>query len=301
MSLDDPGSQSPTILDRLARGELLISDGATGTFLFSLGLEPGGCPEELNVSHPEMVQSVTRAYFEAGSDMVLTNSFGGSRFMLGKYGYGDRVLEFNRRAVQHARSQASPGHYVVGCVGPSGEFMEPLGEVSEAEMSDAFAEQITALAGAGADGVAIETMTALEEASVAITAAKKIGGLAVMATMAFDKGPRGFFTMMGVTPEQAVEGLQEAGADVVGANCGTGIESMVELGRRMREATDGYLIIHANAGIPSIKHGEIVYPETPDSMVDGFLELADMGINIISGCCGTGPEHVHALTKALRG
>ena len=301
MSLDDPGSQSPTILDRLARGELLISDGATGTFLQSLGLEPGGCPEELNVSHPEMVQSVTRAYFEAGSDMVLANSFGGSRFMLGKYGYGDRVLEFNQLAVQHARSQASPGHYVVGSVGPSGEFMEPLGEVSEAEMSDAFAEQIIALAGAGADGVAIETMTALEEASVAITAAKKIGGLAVMATMAFDKGPRGFFTMMGVTPEQAVEGLQEAGADIVGANCGTGIESMVELGRRMREATDGYLIIHANAGIPSIKHGEIGYPETPDSMVDGFLELADMGINIISGCCGTGPEHVHALTKALRG
>ena len=292
---------TPSILDRLARGDLLISDGATGTYLQKHGLEPGGCPEEFNVSHAEVVRGMARAYFEAGSDMVLTNSFGGNRFMLSKYGYGDRVRELNRLAAEHARSQAPPGHYVVGSVGPTGEFLEPLGEVSEAEMMDTFTEQITALAEGGADGVVIETKTALEEAVLAIRAAKENTDLIVMCTMTFDKGPRGFFTMMGVTPQRAARELREAGADIVGTNCGNGIVVMVELAREMRQATDGYLLVHSNAGIPAIKDGQIVYPETPEFMAQWFRVLADMGSNILGGCCGTGPEHIRALTKELRG
>lgn len=293
--------KSPSILERLARGELLISDGATGTYLQYHGLEPGGCPEELNASHPEVVKGMARAYFEAGSDMVLTNSFGGNRYMLSKYGYGDRVGELNRLAAQHARSQAPPGRYVFGSVGPTGEFLEPLGEVTEAEMLDVFVEQITALNEGGVDGVVVETMTALEEATLAIKAARQVGGLVVMATMTFDKGPRGFFTMMGVTPGQAVTEMEKAGADIVGSNCGSGIQGMVELAKQLRQATDGYLLIHANAGIPAIKGGEIVYPESPDFMVEGFKKLAEMGVNILSGCCGTNPDHIRALSKALRG
>ena len=142
----------PSILDRLGAGDLLISDGATGTYLQQHGLEPGGCPEEFNVSHPEVVRGMARDYFEAGADMVLTNSFGGSKFMLGKYGFGDRVPEFNRLAAEHASSQAPEGRYVVGSVGPTGEFLEPLGEVTATEMYDGFAGQITALADGGADG-----------------------------------------------------------------------------------------------------------------------------------------------------
>jgi 5-methyltetrahydrofolate--homocysteine methyltransferase len=299
--MSNPNTKTLSILDRLARGEVLISDGATGTYLQNHGLEPGGCPEEFNASHPEVVKGMARAYFEAGSDMVLANSFGGNRFMLSKYGYGDRVGELNRLAAEHARSQAPPDHYVFGSVGPSGEFLEPLGEVTEAEMLDVFMEQIAALKEGGVDGVVVETMTALEEASLAIKAAKQVGDLVVMATMTFDEGPRGFFTMMGVTPEQAVTELEKAGADIVGSNCGSGIEVMVEVGKRLREATDGYLLIHANAGIPAIKGGEIVYPESPDYMVDGFKKLAEMGVNIVSGGCGTNPEHIRALSKALRG
>ena len=290
-----------SILDRLARGDLLISDGATGTYLQNHGLESGGCPEELNYSLPEVVQGMARDYFEAGSDLVLTNSFGANRFMLRKYGYGDRVAEFNRLAARHARSQAPPGHYVVGSVGPTGEFIEPLGEVSEAEMLDAFVEQVTALEEGGADAVVIETMSALEESVLAIKATRVNTRLAVMSTMTFDPGPRGFFTMMGVTPERAVNELLEAGADVAGANCGNGIEVMVQLAGELREATGGYLLIHSNAGIPKLQGGEIVYTETPELMLEGFKALAQIGINVIGGCCGTGPEHIRALAAALRG
>ena len=301
MSHPDHQTKTSSMLERLAGGEILISDGASGTYLQDRGLEPGGCPEEFNLSHPDIVRGMARDYFEAGSDMVLTNSFGGSPYMLTKYGYGDRVHEFNKLAAQHARSQAPPDHYVIGSVGPTGEFLEPLGEVSEAEMMDAFVEQITALEEGGVDGIVVETMTALEEATLAIKAAKENTDLVVLATMTFDKGPRGFFTMMGVTPESAVKELRDAGADIVGANCGNGIEVMVELAQELREATDAYLLIHSNAGLPTIQNSRIVYPETPEYMANHFKQLADIGINIMSGCCGTNPEHIRALSNALRG
>ena len=287
------------LLERLQSGRLLISDGATGTFLQQHGLEPGGCPEEFNASHPGVVREMARRYFEAGSDMVLTNSFGGSVFMQRKYGYGDRVAEFNRLAAEHARSQAPEGCYVVGSIGPTGEFLEPLGPVSDSEMYGAFVEQVKALEAGGADGVVVETMTAVEEAALAVRAARENTDLLVMATMVFDKGPRGFFTMMGVTPERAVHSMQDAGAHVVGSNCGNGIDNMVDIARRMRVETDGLLLIHSNAGIPAMRAGEIIYPETPEYMAERFKELADLGVNIIGGCCGTGPEHIRALAAAV--
>ena len=277
-----------------------MSDGATGTYLQAHGLEPGGCPEEFNLSHPEVVRGMAQAYFGAGSEMVLTNSFGANRFMLGKYGHGDKIAEVNRLAAEHARSQAPQGGFVIGSVGPTGEFLEPLGEVTEEEMLAAFVEQVTALEAGGADGVVIETMTAVEEARLAIRATREHTKLAVLSTMVFDKGPRGFFTMMGVTPERSVKELIEAGADVVGTNCGNGSDLMVELARDLRQTTDAPLLVHSNAGIPSMIRGEIVYPETPDYMAERFNELADLGINIIGGCCGTGPEHIRVFAESLR-
>ena len=278
----------------------MVSDGATGTYLQSHGLEPGGCPEEFNRTHPEIVQGMARAYFAAGSEMVLTNSFGANRFMLGKYGHGEKVSELNRLAAEHARSQSPDGGFVVGSVGPTGEFLEPLGEVTEEEMLDAFVEQVTALEAGGADGVVIETMTAVEETRLAIRAAREHTGLAVLSTMVFDKGPRGFFTMMGITPERSVKELLDAGADVVGTNCGNGVDLMVELARDLRGATDAPLLVHSNAGIPLMVHGEIVYPESPDYMAKRFNDLADLGINIIGGCCGTGPEHIRTFSESLK-
>ena len=298
----DDGAR-PTILERLARGDTLISDGATGTYLQQRGLEPGGCPEEFNAIRPDVVRGMAREYFAAGADMVLTNSFGGSRFMLGKYGFEARAEEFNRLAAEHARSQAPPGGFVVGSVGPTGEFLEPLGELSESEMLDAFDEQIALLVSGGVDAVVVETMTALEEARLAVQAARRHPALTVMATMTFDKGPRGFFTMMGVTPERAVRELQDAGAHIVGANCGNGIEVMLELARELRGAADGApLLVHSNAGIPAVRRGEIVYPESPEYMAARFKTLVDeVGVNIVGGCCGTHPGHIRALASALRG
>ena len=291
---------SPPLKQRLASGQLLISDGATGTYLQDHGLEPGGCPEEFNAAHPEIVRGMARDYFAAGSEMVLTNSFGANRFMLKKYGFGDRVEEFNKLAARHASSQRTAGRYVAGSVGPTGEFLEPLGPVTREEMLDAFVEQVMALEAGGADGVVIETMSAVEEAVLAVEAAKEHTGLVVMATMVFDRGPRGFFTMMGVTPERAVKELAAVGADVTGANCGNGIDVMVELARKMRQATDGPLLVHSNAGIPAYQGGEIVYPESPDYMVERFGILAELGIDILGGCCGTGPEHIRALVSAMK-
>lgn len=290
-----------TILERLQAGETLISDGATGTYLQQRGLEPGGCPEEFNASHPDVVRGMARDYFDAGSDLVLTNSFGGSRFMQKKYGYGERVREFNRLAAEHAASQKpDANHYALGSVGPTGEMMEPLPDgVSESEMYDALAEQMSALEEGGADAILVETQMALEEAVVGIRAARESTGLPVFATMVFDLGPRGFFTMMGVTPERAVSELRAAGADVVGANCGNGIDRMVDLATQMRAVDDGLMLIHSNAGIPDMKDGQIIYNEGPEFMAERFARLADMGVNILGGCCGTGPDHIRALRAVI--
>ena len=290
------------LLERLAQGKPLLSDGAMGTYLQARGLEPGGSPEEMNASAPETIRKMAAAYFDAGSDMVLTASFGGSSFMLKKYGLDDRGAELNRLSAEHARSAAPEGRFVVGSVGPTGEILESNGgEASEDEVFDAFVEQITALEAGGADAVAVETMISAREAVLAITAAKENTDLVVLGTMMFDKGPRGWFSMMGETPERATREMVDAGADVVGANCGNGVEKMVELAGEIRDATDGYVLIHSNAGIPAIRQGQIVYPETPDYMAGHFSTMADMGVNIIGGCCGTTPDHIRALSTRLRG
>ena len=288
------------ILDHLATGATLVFDGATGTYLQEHGLEAGGSPELLNDTSPEVVRQMAAEYFAAGSDMVLTNSFGGSKFMLKKYNVGDRVRELNRKAAEHAKASAPEGKFVVGSVGPTGEFIEPLGDVSEEEMYDAFAEQITALEEGGADAVMIETQMVLEEAALAVRAARENTRLTIMATMVFDKGPRGYFTMWGVTPEQAVEGLFEAGADIAGSNCGNGIDRMVEIAEKMRAVTDRYLIIQSNAGLPTIVKGQTCYPETPEYMAERYRKLAGLPVNILGGCCGTTAAHIKALLEVVR-
>tara|TARA_Y100000588_G_scaffold380914_1_gene465571 strand:- start:800 stop:1699 length:900 start_codon:yes stop_codon:yes gene_type:complete len=288
------------ILDRLSSGETLVFDGATGTYLQKHGLEPGGSPELMNANEPEVIQGMAKQYFDAGSDIVLTNTFGGNRFMLEKYGAGDLVFELNRLGAEHARSVAPPGKFVAGSIGPTGEFIEPLGTVTEEDLYDTFAEMATAFETGGADAVMIETQLAIEEASIAVRAAKDNTNLVVMSTMVFDKGPRGYFTMMGVTPEQAVQGLEQAGADIVGTNCGNGIERMVEIATKMRATTDKFLVVQSNAGLPVIRGGETCYLETPEFMSKHFKRLADLPINILGGCCGTTAEHISSLVQSVK-
>ncbi|MDE2801322.1 MAG: homocysteine S-methyltransferase family protein [Chloroflexota bacterium] len=289
-----------TLMERLSTGRVMVSDGATWTYLQQNGLESWQCAEEFNVTNGPVVQGMAAAYLDAGAEMVLTNTFGGNRYSLGKYGFGDRVAEFNREAAQHARSQAGAGRYVVGSVGPLGEFPLPLGRVHPDEMRDAYAEQVVALAEGGVDAVLFETLRVVQEAEIAIAAAKEHTDLPIMASMVFDRGDDGFITIMGLSPAEAMERLQQAGADVVGANCGNGVEDMVAVAREIRSASSAYTIIHSNAGIPSIRDADIVYPESPEYMAPHFAELARMGVSIVGGCCGTGPEHIRALTAALR-
>lgn len=289
-----------SIIDRLAAGDTLIFDGATGTYLQNNGLEPGGSPELMNATNPEVIKGMAQHYFDAGSDIVLTNTFGGNKFILDRYGAGDRLFELNRLAAEHARSVAPEGKFVAGSIGPTGEFIEPLGTATEDELYEIFSEMSKAFEAGGADAVMIETQLAIEEAAIAVRAAKETTGLVVMATMVFDKGPRGYFTMMGVTPEQAVEGLEEAGADIVGTNCGNGIERMVEIATRMRAVTDKYLVVQSNAGLPIIKNGETCYLETPEFMAKHYRELAELPINILGGCCGTTDDHIRALVQSVR-
>lgn len=291
------------LLCRLKRGETIVSDGATGTYLQSRGLGDGD-PEEWNATRPDVVREMARDYFDAGSDLVLTNTFGGTRVRQRHYGFEDRVREFNRLAAEHARSQAPNGRFVVGSVGPTGEVLnDPLKDdpIGESDLYDAFAEQITALADGGVDAINIETMIDVEEAKIAIRAARENTDLVVFSTMFFDKGPRGFFTMMGTPPDVAMRELVAAGADVVGANCGNGVDVMLELARQLRAATDAPLLVHSNAGIPVAKGGEVVYPESPEYMAPRLKTMVDeAGVNIVGGCCGTGPAHIRALVRALR-
>ena len=288
------------LLDRIAAGEILISDGATGTYLQDHGLPPGDCPEEFNASHPEVVRQMAVNYFEAGSDMVETNSFGGSRSMLKKYSYDDHVEEWNRLAAEHTRSAAPDGRFVLGSIGPTGEFLEPNGPMTEQEMYEVFAEQSRGLAAGGVDAFCIETMSDYGEISLAIRAVKETTGLPVIATMCFDKGPRGYFTMMGITPAAAARQLSEAGADIVGSNCGIAMEQMIEIIAAMRESTDKPILTHVNAGLPTIVNGEIVYPHTPKHMALLLPKLVEAGANIVGGCCGTSPEHIRKFAQVLR-
>jgi 5-methyltetrahydrofolate--homocysteine methyltransferase len=242
---------------------------------------------------------MARQYFEAGSDMVETNTFGGSRYMLKKYGHGDRVEEYNRLGAEHARAEAPDDHYVLGSIGPTGEFIEPNGTATEEEMSDVFCEQARGLAAGGVDAYCVETMSDMAETSLAIKAAKEVSGLPVIATLTFDSGKRGYFTMFGITPTAAAQQLGEAGADIVGSNCGLPIAHMITIITAMREATDLPILTHINAGIPNIIKNEIVYPDTPEQMAGEMPKIIEADANIVGGCCGTGPDHVRAFAELL--
>ena len=288
-------------LDRVRTGEVLVSDGATGTYLQLHGLEPGGCPEEFNLSHPEIVRQMALDYFEAGSDLVLTNSFGGSAYRLKEYGLNGRVEEVNRLAAEHARSVARNGRYVLGSIGPVGVLLEPNGPATQKEVFEAFCAQARGLSAGGVDGFCVETMFDLGEASLAIRAVKKTTSLPVVATMVFDKGPKGYFTMMGQRPAQAAEQLERAGADIIGSNCGLAIGHMTEIVRAMRSASTLPILTHVNAGIPKIEKTIIVYPDSAEFMAGEMENIVDAGATVIGGCCGTTPAYIRAIVRRLKG
>jgi 5-methyltetrahydrofolate--homocysteine methyltransferase len=287
------------LMERLATRKILVSDGAWGTMLQAQGLQSGDCCEEWNISHPEAVRSIAAAYARAGADLVLTNTFGGSRAKLSKAGHGDQVTLYNEAGARLSR-EGAPDCIVAASVGPTGEFLEPVGELTAEQMESIFSEQIAAILEGGVKVLCIETMSAGEEAVCAIEAARKLDpALEIIVTMTFNGSAKGFRTMMGVSPEKAARILTEAGADIIGANCGNGVEQMITIAREMRAASNRPILIHANAGLPELKEGKTVFKQTPEEMAHRVKELVEAGAGIIGGCCGTTPAHIAAIRKAV--
>ena len=285
---------------RIAAGEVLLADGAIGSMLLGRGLPPGAAPESLNLSHPEILEEIARLYLAAGAEIIQTNTFGASPLKLAHYGLAGKTAVINECAVAAVRRAVGEQAWVSASCGPSGKILKPYGDTEAERMLASFREQMQAVIGAGVDIVCIETMSDVYEARLAVQAARSISAsIPIMATMTFEATARGFFTIMGVTIEKACRELEEAGADLVGSNCGNGSQQMAAIAREFRKCTTLPLLIQSNAGIPELRDGAVHYPETPEFMAALVPELIAAGVTVIGGCCGTNPDHTRAMRKVI--
>ena len=280
---------------------MLLSDGALGTMLQSKGLKPGECPELWNITHRSEVKEIAESYLQAGSDIISTNSFGGNRIKLSQYGLGERCAEINQTAAAIYREAAGNTRHVAGSIGPTGKMLL-MGDVTETELLDTFTEQAIALEKGGADIIIVETMSAADEASLAVRAARAATGCTVIITMTFSMDLNGeYHTMMGVSPEEMVILMKEAGAHIIGSNCGNGIREMIAIAKAIRSTDDKIpLIIQAHAGLPELIEDRTVFRESPEMMASCIPDLIKAGVNIIGGCCGTTPAHIKEFGKIIR-
>jgi 5-methyltetrahydrofolate--homocysteine methyltransferase len=288
------------LLEKIAEGKVLVSDGAWGTFLHQKGLKADECPELWNLNRSADVLDIAKSYVEAGADIILTNSFGASPIKLGGYGLEAQTIVLNRRAAEISRQAAGQRALVMGSIGPTG-MMVMMGEVSPQEMFRGFIEQAMGLTDGGADAIVIETMTDPEEARIAIEAVKKITTLDVACTFTFSKNKDGIYrTIMGTDVKAFLEMAKTAGADIIGANCGNGTAGMIEIVREIREIDpDTPVLVHANAGLPEFRDGKTVFPESAEEMASQIEELVNAGANIVGGCCGTTPEHIRQIAQVI--
>lgn len=290
-----------TIQNLLDRGGYIITDGAMGTVLFSAGLEHGDPPELWNINQPERVATVHEAYIEAGSQVLLTNTFGGSRYRLSLHNAQGQVVEANQAAAKILRQVADESDVdviVAGDIGPSGEVLAPYGELAFQDAKDAFTEQAAALIDGNVDLIWIETMSDLEEVRAAVEGTREVSDeIPIVTTMTFDTHGR---TMMGVTPEQAYETLSSFEVIALGGNCGNGPEEIIEVITKMSSLNNGKpLVAKANAGIPELVNGKAVYRASPETMADYAVNSFNAGARIIGGCCGSTPDHIAAIKNAL--
>ncbi len=283
----------------LVRQRLVLYDGGMGTMLFAAGLVDGEAPEPWNWEKPEVVTAVYRAYYEAGSDVVQTNTFGGSPIKMSEVGLAERAYEANYLAAKALCEVCPEGRYVAGDVGPTGKFMQPMGEYTREEFDASFEAQIHGLVDGGVDLISIETMYSLQEALSALGAVKRISDRPVIVGMTFDRNPRGFFTLMGETVPTCLQALKDHGADIVGSNCTHGSPVFVDLAKVIRDSTDLPVIVQPNRGKPALEKETMVYKQTAEEFAADARRIADAGVNILGGCCGTTPEFIAALRRTL--
>lgn len=292
------------LLQDVIRERPLLGDGAMGTQLMLAGLEQGNCGEAWNLIHPDRVLAIQRRYVEAGSDCIITNTFGGSRIMLNRHGEAEHVAAVNQAGVQIARQAfGARDGYVLGDIGPFGGLLEPFGEFTQAQVGSAFEEQAAALVEGGADAIIIETQTSLEELLLGIRAAQAAGAKCIIGSMAYDVTLDGstFRTMMGVEPERAAEFMQENGAHIVALNCGTRMDMQRALAavERYKAVSSLPVMVQPNAGQPRLENMKVVYDEIPEQMVRGLRPLLEAGANIVGACCGSTPEHIRAFRGVM--
>jgi 5-methyltetrahydrofolate--homocysteine methyltransferase len=288
------------IVKRLHKGDVIVGDGAMGTLLMERGLKHGEPPESYNLTRPHILQEIASLYLDAGAEIITTNTFGASPLRLRQFSLENEFEAVNRNAVEAVRKAVGNKAYVSASIGPSARNIKPLGDTAPEEIIDSFKQQIKALLSAGIDMLCIETMTDVAEAVLAIQAARSLdAGIPIMTTVTFGKIPQGYFTMMGTSVADAAVQLVAAGADIVGSNCGNGAAEMVDIAREFKRHSKAPVVIQSNAGLPKTNGTELVYPETPDYLADKAVELLDLGVQIIGGCCGTGPEHIRAIRKAV--
>jgi 5-methyltetrahydrofolate--homocysteine methyltransferase len=288
------------IIERVKKGEVLVADGAMGSMLMARGLEAGSCPESFNLSNLGVLEEIASLYFKAGAEIIQTNTFGASPLKLSDYSLEERTEEINKNAVLAVKKVVDKQAYISASCGPSGRLLKPYGDVDPGELYNNFQRQLAAIIEAGVDIICVETMTDIGESLMAIKAARSISSsVPIMATLTFEKTKRGFYTIMGIDIERAVKDLEQMGVDIVGSNCGNGIENMILIASEFKTFTNLPILIQANAGIPELKGTVPVYPETPEFMANKARELVEIGVSIIGGCCGTTPEHIKALRKMV--
>ncbi len=290
------------LMERLATGQKLVCDGAMGTELQRLGLPVGMCGDVWNLDNPDAVAAVHRQYVEAGADILLTNTFSTNRYRLAHFGRGDQIVAIAKAAVSLLRREAPPHVYVCGEVGPLGEFLEPVGDISRQDAVAAFCETAEVFAGEGVDAIIIETITALDEMECAVEAVRTVTTLPLMACFSFEKTPVGLRTMTGATPEACAQLLRDLPVDLVGCNCGTnlGLEDYVELVRTFAQVSQRPVIVEPNAGTPELVGGKVCYKAEPETLVEWVPSLLSAGASIIGGCCGTTPDHIRAIAAVLK-
>lgn len=280
-------------LKRIIDGEILLGDGALGTMLIERGLRAGECPEIWNIEKPEILKDIASLYLDAGADIITANTFGGHPLKLEQYALHNKTEIINKAGVKAIKNVVKDEAYLAASCGPCGKLLKPYGDTDPDEIFDGFKRQIAAIIEEGVDIIYFETMIDLAEAVLGIKAAKSIAPeIPVCATMTFDLTPRGFFTVMGNSIENTAKELEGAGADVIGSNCGNGIDNMVKIAEELKKHSGLPLLIQSNAGLPVIKGDAIEYPETPEYMGERVATMLDIGVDIIGGCCGTTPEHI---------